>query len=903
MENHDTSLPSYHRDIYEALGDREPSTTLEAAAVLANIREEKGYVDDEVMEDLNSIRDRSREKILRMYEKKREEEAAHTKSVFEQLHSSKYRFLYELIQNADDASYKNAVKENEMPFLKITLYSRQLVIETNEDGFTRANVEAICATGKSSKKASTQDDYIRERGFGFKSIFAVADQVRIQSGIWSFRFEHRQGDQGLGMVTPLETEPETLSSWCTTKITLKLHTEGDRLKSCDAITELPDTTLFFLQRLRKLGIYTRQDDVTVCVLVSKTITKSGLPSSGRVTIESQLRNITTSYRKTEKSVYHVFSHIISKMPSDARRPGRKETEVVLGFPTDAATEQPRISALGQHNFAYLPLQRLPQFQFLVQSGFITSASRETVVDCSWNDAIRDGVVQTFCKAIAEFTTPDDPLRYSWLDYLPSTPTEGLWKPPDTDIKEKLKLMPILQTWGKRAFKCPHSFQRPPPIMLHEGKPILRDLPEEVYLAPEYDEKHHTALEDLGVKCSTWSTMVDCLQADVDKIYPDFKLRSAHDTWHQSFAHMFIMLLQESQASDCVRRLKKLAIIPLGREGKWTTAPRTGSGALSSIYFPSIDGVDIPDDISLNLVERVAASDPKRKAFYSALGVQECPKEIVLSKIEIAHRFNGSGCPPHFKFLFHFHPSPEVVKSWIRVPTEAGQLASTDCPLYFLSNHPYHTQQLLPERFRTESNNIAFFINSTVLDLERSEVRPQGLSYGQWLQRVTGARYHPPLINEKSGAQSKISDVLRAVLEHNPEKFVGTLKMHWSEYKSSLSLVKDELGGCEVPCESGGKNRLEEVWLPTVDIRNLLHSFGAKGSIPLLRLPTILNEKNYWEWLFLEELYVGRKPDIWFYCSILEGFDDTPIDGEILLEMPTPSYESSITVAPTPSVSS
>jgi HSP90 family molecular chaperone len=57
-------------------------------------------------------------------------------SIAEQLYSSKYRFLYELIQNADDSMYSKANGSGLKPSLTFNITPSCFIIETNEDGFT-----------------------------------------------------------------------------------------------------------------------------------------------------------------------------------------------------------------------------------------------------------------------------------------------------------------------------------------------------------------------------------------------------------------------------------------------------------------------------------------------------------------------------------------------------------------------------------------------------------------------------------------------------------------------------------------------------------------------------------------------------------------------------------------------
>ena len=231
--------------------------------------------------------------------------------------------------------------------------------ETNEDGFTRENVEAICATGKSSKKHPSNNQQTGEKGFGFKSVFSVADEVHVQSGLWSFRFQHRQGEDGLGMVTPLEATREDLPPDVTTRITLRLTSSGSEeyKRLLEAITDVPDTTILFLRQLPKIRIkITHEDGEKELIKIGKIIsTRDG---SVQI-IKSQEID---GDKEISRTLYHMFTHIVGDMPTDGLRKRRRKTSVNLAFPTDPVDGKPKLSNMGQFLFAYLPLQRLPQLQ-------------------------------------------------------------------------------------------------------------------------------------------------------------------------------------------------------------------------------------------------------------------------------------------------------------------------------------------------------------------------------------------------------------------------------------------------------------------------------------------------------------------------------------------------------------
>jgi hypothetical protein len=280
-------------------------------------------------------------------------------SISEQLYSSKYRFLYELVQNADDLLYRNARNEGLMAVLKLRISPQTIVIKTNEDGFTRKNIEAICATGKSSKKATATDEHIGEKGFGFKSVFSVADEIRIQFELWSFRFKHRRGDNGLGMVTALDAPMEALNKGITTRITLRLaKSEKDEYqKLLDAVADLPKTIICFLRKLRTIHIDITHLDARTELTTIKKIAKK---SEESVTIKRSREYDATD--EIDAGVYHKRTYTVNNMPEDDCRKGQQSVKIDLAFSIDAVTKQPKQCDPGQYGFAYLPLQRLPQLQ-------------------------------------------------------------------------------------------------------------------------------------------------------------------------------------------------------------------------------------------------------------------------------------------------------------------------------------------------------------------------------------------------------------------------------------------------------------------------------------------------------------------------------------------------------------
>ena len=267
------------------------------------------------------------------------------------LYSKDTRFVFELIQNAEDNNYGAA---RDKPFLTFRLCPESIVVDSNEDGFTEPNVRAICSTGESTKSGST--GYIGEKGIGFKSVFKVASKVHIQSEPFSFFFEHTRGDGGLGMVTPVFEHNHLISSPnIRTRMTLTLANPSEAEKVATEFEGLPETLLLFLTKLQKISMlkaaeephddsettYSKEEDL---MQHRATLTKTLVENRGPERL-----------RRSTVSVYQIKSRLLTNLPHHHARPHSNQAEVRLAFPLDKKSI-PIIQQ--QHVFAFLPIRQV-----------------------------------------------------------------------------------------------------------------------------------------------------------------------------------------------------------------------------------------------------------------------------------------------------------------------------------------------------------------------------------------------------------------------------------------------------------------------------------------------------------------------------------------------------------------
>ncbi|KAK7756613.1 hypothetical protein SLS62_001450 [Diatrype stigma] len=296
------------------------------------------------------------------------------------LYSKDVRFIFELLQNADDNKYSRARNAGSVPFASFAVYRDRIIVECNEDGYTEQNLRALCNVGQSSKTGA--QGYIGEKGIGFKSVFKVAGKVHIQSGYYSFCFKHRRGQSGMGMISPEWEEPPELLQGPLTRTTLFLHDEIDevhggtqRQNIVDQLNQLQPAMLLFLRNLKQINIrfYDDEDIMTSSVILSINHPQEG---NRRILEKTEINNEGTLYTRQK---YHVTKRTVRGLPRNENReysPQEEESRafanalVTLAFPL-SEDDIPVIEP--QDVFAFLPVRHVG-FNVSSQCPYIATGS-------------------------------------------------------------------------------------------------------------------------------------------------------------------------------------------------------------------------------------------------------------------------------------------------------------------------------------------------------------------------------------------------------------------------------------------------------------------------------------------------------------------------------------------------
>ena len=134
------------------------------------------------------------------------------------IYSESQRFIFELIQNADDAGLTDG---NEIHF---DFYSTALIVSHKGKSFDEADIEGITNAGKGTKGSDVSKTGYK--GIGFKSVFGKSNKVTILSDGYSFRFDRALIKQSFnGIKMPWQIIP----IWTDTK---DFHNDINRFSPC-----------------------------------------------------------------------------------------------------------------------------------------------------------------------------------------------------------------------------------------------------------------------------------------------------------------------------------------------------------------------------------------------------------------------------------------------------------------------------------------------------------------------------------------------------------------------------------------------------------------------------------------------------------------------------------------------
>ncbi|EEY19489.1 conserved hypothetical protein [Verticillium alfalfae VaMs.102] len=850
------------------------ASSQDAKRAVVAIGEKYGFVGEDIMEQIGqwnpSIRRTIEESMLA-----KDKLAAHSiKTLAKNIYGSDARFVFELLQNADDNRFTRARANGVLPSISFHVHPHRIVVECNEDGFTEKDLRAICSVGESTKSASR--GYIGAKGIGFKSVFIAAWKVAIQSGHFSFYFKHEKGDLGLGMVLPVWENQAAALPGPLTRMTLHLHEQGEaqelehlRQTIFRQLSELQHTSLLFLRNLRQISVAFYDEDGG---LKSSKNFRVGDERDHTVLLETTSTRSASgngSQTSTENKQYHVTRHMATNLSKSDNRDSANNTEaeVVLAFPL-TSDSQPLIEQ--QEIFAFLPI-RESNFKFLIHSDFDTSASRQDIVSTSLrNKSLIDGIAAAFIKAVLQFCEHPS-LCYTWPQFLPSTTdkSSAFWSSLVQRIEDLVSQTPILRSRHKRGLRTIKNVHIIATIAADsDGASLFDDSVLDPFISTAYKRASVEALKPYGLHACHFFIIRNLLEADLANSQSRMKSPSTSEDWHSAVARLLTFFFTE-KVKTAISKLRLCVILPLN-DGLWVSA---NDGV---IYLPTTAGIPIPPGVKKHVLDSTAVANADRRALFEHLGAVEASvSEVRKSVLEALYSPSSpkhvdvekSRAQLHFLYLSHNSRQRGERLGQILLYKENNATGKTDEEDFYLhSNDPYGPEALLGPTDTWPGLEVTF-LHPAYLEVSPSAPTAGHPSWKGWLYDHLGVRRRLRLISQN---RHEISQQFTSVLDHHPAKWLGLFEYLWrheeslfkekqylKEYLSGLQI--DEL--CKPPLEVYCE--LKNSYLPLPHLQQQCRRFMGNDSthFPFLSLEGNEDEEAFLtKWLFLHTKFQVRKED-------------------------------------------
>jgi hypothetical protein len=396
----------------------------------------------------------------------------------------------------------------------------------------------------------------------------------------------------------------------------------------------------------------------------------------------------------------------------------------------------------------------------------------------------------------------------------------------------------------------------------------------MYIDPEYANYYaHAKLRTLGLTTMHYRDCIKRIRRDAN--LPSFsKMKTADDDWHNRVASVLLPVFETPILKSHIPAVKTLPIIPLG-DHRWT------SMLDGAVYFPDTDGMPIPSDLGLRLVDSKASSNSTRKKLFAELGVVDVSAEKIRKLILEKHKKHWDkitlkSSVDHLHYLYWTRknfPDPRLrVSARFCLFNEQNVSVDGDHDVYFQAEEKYGIQEFLRPALEEHLGSDAFgsFINNKYFILAPGiKEKYVTFFFEHWLKFYVQILRAPRLNDPKD--PFKLSNICSYIIEKDPKNLLGTLRAHWSEYQYHINyeLIK-KLSEVVIPCTNIGQRELRRTFLPLKELEICCSEFLEPQLFPFLVLD---GASTVEEWKFLEMFGVGAKNGVHFCLEILRRFKE------------------------------
>ncbi len=350
------------------------------------------------------------------------------------INTDSQRFIYELLQNADDASNQSGKLDIQIDFV-----GDYVVISHKGDTFSKIDIESISSAGDGTKTGDTNKTGFK--GIGFKSVFSHSNFVIIKSGNFCFKFdknawkEHWNNTWGSKSAWQSERrakqkDEELKMPWQIIPIWAELPTE---LKNLAVFQNFNVSTIIKYDKVESLQTELSKlflDSQIVLFLRSKEV-KITVNSNEKFTIEKIKQDETTRLKRNstvlsewliKTEIFDIPQDVQIEINADEKSPKKLKDATRTEISFAIQLEKGKLKAVDKVNrliFTYLPTSINYDLPFLVNASFLTDAGRQNLhQDVFWNKWIFKQIPLRFFAWVAELANKNSKYNKQILAVIP-----------------------------------------------------------------------------------------------------------------------------------------------------------------------------------------------------------------------------------------------------------------------------------------------------------------------------------------------------------------------------------------------------------------------------------------------------------------------------------------------------
>lgn len=352
------------------------------------------------------------------------------------IYTDRKRFLFELLQNADDASAK--FDKLEVHFF----YTNDWIVVSHcGEPFSDIDIESIASVGDGNKQGD--ENKTGFKGIGFKSVFSHSDKVFIFSNDYCFSFDRSQwssywnekwGDKEAWensrrakgknvsiempwQVIPIWTEIGEVTAKKLSRYSVNTFIHYDDISSLKGeVRELfSESNILLFLRCSNVKVVIHDEEQKIIEKLSVGDGSVKILQNGQTISEWLMKHFKFSIDSEIKAAINKPDE--HKIPRKLKESSK--TEIALAFPI----HKDKIQKLEETNrlvFSYLPTSVNYNFPFLVNGSFITDAGRQHLhEDTVWNQWLFERIPHLLLSWLGEFVQEKNFISKQILELIPS----------------------------------------------------------------------------------------------------------------------------------------------------------------------------------------------------------------------------------------------------------------------------------------------------------------------------------------------------------------------------------------------------------------------------------------------------------------------------------------------------